>query len=77
MARAKTPVEPTSLIDQIGQTAGEVWKALQKHGTLTMTQLAKEVDAPRDRVMQAVGWLAREGKVQMSETARRKSISLS
>ena len=41
-----------------------------------MTQLAKEVDAPRDRVMQAVGWLAREEKIRIDEQTRRKVISL-
>lgn len=70
-------VETTSLIvDQIGETAGEVWHTLLEHGQLTMTQLTKRVDAPRDRVMQAVGWLAREEKICIDEQARRKVISL-
>ena len=70
-------VESNSLIDQIGETAGAVWHTLLEHGQLTITQLAKEVDAPRDRVMQAVGWLAREDKIRVDEQARRKIISLS
>ena len=70
-------VENSSLIDQIGDTAGEVWHTLLEHGQLTITQLTKEVDAPRDRVMQAVGWLAREDKIRVDEQARRKVISLS
>ncbi len=69
-------VETSSLIEQIGETAGEVWHTLLEHGQLTMTQLAKEVDAPRDRVMQAVGWLAREEKIRIDEQVRRKVISL-
>lgn len=69
-------VESVSLIDQIGETAGEVWHKLLEHGQLTFTQLAKEVDAPRDRVMQAVGWLAREDKIRIEEQPRRRVISL-
>lgn len=69
-------VESNSLIDQIGETAGKVWHTLLQHGELTMTKLAKEVDAPRDRVMQAVGWLARENKVRVEDQTRRKIISL-
>ncbi len=69
-------VETTSLVDQIGETAGEVWHTLLEHGQLTITQLTKEVDAPRDRVMQAVGWLAREDKIRVEEQTRRKVISL-
>lgn len=69
-------VESVSLIDQIGETAGEVWHTLLEHEQLTFTQLAKEVDAPRDRVMQAVGWLARENKIHVDEQPRRRVISL-
>lgn len=70
-------VEITCPLELIGETAGEVWQTLLEHGQLTLTQLAKEVDAPRDRVMQAVGWLAREDKIRFDEQARRKVISLS
>lgn len=69
-------VETTSPVDLIGETAGEVWHTLLEHGQLTFTQLAKEVDAPRDRVMQAVGWLAREDKICIDEQPRRRVISL-
>lgn len=69
-------VETTSLIDEIGSTAGEVWHTLLIQEQMTLAQLAKEVDAPRDRVMQAVGWLARENKVRIEEQSRRKVISL-
>lgn len=69
-------VEISSQLDLIGETAGEVWHTLLEHGQLTVTQLAKEVDAPRDRVMQAVGWLAREDKIRIDDQVRRKVISL-
>ncbi len=70
-------IKNASLLDQIGETAGDVWHALVEHGQLTLTQLAKEIDAPRDRVMQAVGWLAREEKVRIDEQSRKRMISLS
>jgi hypothetical protein len=43
---------------------------------MSMTKLLKTVDEPRDTVMQAVGWLAREGKLQIDENGRNKSVSL-
>jgi len=43
---------------------------------VTLSKLAREIDAPRDLVMQGVGWLAREGKVQFQQTSRGKQISL-
>jgi winged helix-turn-helix protein DUF2582 len=65
-----------SCVDQIGDAAGAVWHYLNENGPRTLTQLVKEVDAPRDVVMQAVGWLAREDKLSIEEDARKKTVSL-
>ncbi len=61
---------------QIGETAGVVWHKLSEGGPMTLAQLAKEVDAPRDTVMQAVGWLAREGKVEIEDNGRKRLVTL-
>lgn len=63
-------------VDLIGETAGRVWHYLQDSGPVTLTRLAKDIDAPRDVVMQGVGWLAREGKVAYYDGARTKRIGL-
>ena len=68
--------EPTSCLEQIGQTAGLVWLALDEHGPQSITKLAKMIDAPRDIVMQAVGWLAREEKLEIKEIKRGRIVSL-
>ena len=49
-------------IDLIGTTAGSVWQVLNANGPITVARLVKETGAPRDVVMQGIGWLAREGK---------------
>ncbi len=69
--------ELTSTIDQIGLTAGLVWHELEQAGPLSLAQLAKRIDASRDVVMQAVGWLAREEKIQIEEANRTRIVSLS
>jgi hypothetical protein len=66
----------SSLTAQIGETAGLVWHQLDKNGPRTLAQLAKDVDAPRDNVMQAVGWLAREGKIEIEDAGRKRLVSL-
>lgn len=63
-------------VEQIGEAAGLVWHCLQENGRISLTKLAKSVDQPRDVVMQAVGWLAREDKVEIEETSRGRVISL-
>lgn len=69
-------VSEISATASIGETAGKIWRYLEINGAATFAQLAKEVDAPRDLIMQGVGWLAREGKVSIEESARRKFVSL-
>ncbi|MBI3838275.1 MAG: winged helix-turn-helix domain-containing protein [Planctomycetia bacterium] len=65
-----------SSLEQIGDTAGVIWHHLNDHGPRTLSQLAKEVDAQRDVIMQAVGWLAREGKVSIEEDHGKKTVCL-
>ena len=70
-----TAMETTNL-QLIGQTAGQVWHLLDENGPMSLTRLAKSIDAPRDLVMQAVGWLAREDKINIEDDARSKIVSL-
>jgi hypothetical protein len=63
-----------SCVEQIGDTAGVVWHHLHENGPLTLTQLTKDIDAPRDVIMQAIGWLAREDKVTIDEEGRSKKV---
>lgn len=63
-------------IELIGMTAGSVWHVLNAHGPITIPRLVKETGAPRDAVMQGIGWLAREGKIAYYDGARGKRIGL-
>lgn len=65
-----------SLVDQIGDAAGTVWHALHKDGSMSVAKLVETVELNRDLVMQAIGWLAREGKLQITETKRGRILAL-
>lgn len=65
-----------SLTDQIGATAGQIWGILAENGETNLTQLVKKTDASRDLVMQALGWLARENKIQIAAQQRVRLVSL-
>ncbi len=69
-------VTTISPLEQIGETAGLVWHTLDENGPIALTKLAKMVDAPRDTVMQAIGWLARESKIDIEENGRSRVIVL-
>ena len=65
-----------SCVDQIGEAAGQVWRKLDQLGPLSYAKLVKQTNLPRDVVMHALGWLAREEKVSIQETNRGRVVSL-
>ena len=60
----------------IGDTAGIAWSVLAEDGPMSVAKLVQAVGGPRDIVMQALGWLAREGKIQIEEEGRSRIVSL-
>ena len=63
-------------IKRIGETAGLVWNFLQSNGESSLSALEKGVEAPRSMVSMAVGWLAREGKIEVKDEKRAVRIVL-
>ena len=61
---------------EIGHVAGDVWGTLARSGPLTVAALKKEVKAPGDLVAAAIGWLAREDKLEFSNSGRTVKIAL-
>lgn len=52
--------------DTIGAWAGQVWEALNMADTLGAKQLKKDAKLKSDKELYAaIGWLAREGKVDI------------
>lgn len=54
----------------VGETAGLVWRFLHEHGKSSLTIIEREVEAPKKLVHMAIGWLAREGKLELSQEGR-------
>ncbi len=63
-------------VESVGDAAGVVWHFLDERGPVTLSKLAREIDMPRDLVMQGLGWLAREGKIRFERGARSKKVFL-
>ncbi len=51
---------------QIGENAGKIWSALQG-GALSQKDLKKATKLKNDELFLALGWLAREGKLNVQE----------
>jgi hypothetical protein len=53
-----------AIIDELGSNAGKLWRTLYSNGTsLTQTKLQKNTDLSEESFFKAVGWLARENKI--------------
>ena len=53
-------------VETIGTAAGAVWQALNTADTLGLKQIKKETKLKKDEILAALGWLAREGKVNIA-----------
>lgn len=63
--------------EKIGKTAGKIWKLLQKHDEISISQFPKMLNEKAVIVNQALGWLAREDKINYRQESNRTLISLS
>ena len=56
--------------EKIGATAGLVWDCLKNGGPATAKQIQKKIGADSDTTHQALGWLAREGKLRVDRSRK-------
>lgn len=62
--------------DEIGQVAGEVWRLLTDENNRSLASIKKSIDAPDVLTLAAIGWLAREDKLQFNTSGRSTNVSL-
>lgn len=55
------------MITEIGITAGDIWHYLDKHGSATLDQLVGGINRSRELVLMSLGWLAREGHINLGD----------
>jgi hypothetical protein len=61
---------------QVGETAGKIWHLLSDEGPQTFTQLKKRLNASGELASFAVGWLAREDKVDITQEKKTLKLAL-
>ena len=65
------------MINEIGETAGEIWTTLSEEGKpVTVSQLKKKTKLPESMLYMGIGWLAREDKLQFSGASGDMEIGL-
>jgi len=50
--------------NRIGDAAGKIWKTLKEEGPMPESRLARAAGLPANLANQAIGWLAREDKLE-------------
>lgn len=50
-------------IDVIGDAAGKIWNYLDANGEASVSKVTKETGLNRNDVQRAIGWLAKEDKL--------------
>lgn len=61
---------------KIGETAGKIWNLLEEKGEVNISQLPRLLNEKSVIVHQAVGWLAREDKIEYRTEAGKTHLSL-
>jgi hypothetical protein len=64
------------MIEQVGDTAGKVWHMLNDHGPQTVAQLKKRLNGSGELLGFALGWLAREDKIDISQEKKSFKVAL-
>lgn len=63
--------------EKIGWTAGQVWETLKANGEMNISQLPKKMKEKSIVIQQALGWLARENKIDYHVKGNKIFVSLS
>jgi len=60
----------------IGIAAGKIWQYLEENEAASVSKITKETALSRNEVQRAIGWLAREGKLNFTMEGRTELLSL-
>ncbi len=64
------------MINEIGLSAGQIWKKLNEEGEMVITTLKRKTGLPINMFYLGLGWLAREDKLNFRREKRTIYVSL-
>ncbi len=62
--------------DNIGIAAGKIWEYLDENGATSVSKVTKETEISRNDFQRAIGWLAKEDKLNFVIEGRTELLSL-
>lgn len=76
-AASSSTKESLPIVASLGFLAGDIFKYLEKHGEASLNDLKTELNQTPAMLQMAVGWLAREGQIQITKQGAGYLIRLS
>ncbi|MDD3237586.1 MAG: winged helix-turn-helix domain-containing protein [Candidatus Gastranaerophilales bacterium] len=64
------------MMEMIGQSAGQIWEYLSSNGEVSLAKMKKDLDLKANFAEMGLGWLAREGKVDISKKGTATKVKL-
>ena len=64
------------MLENIGSVAGAIWHYLKENSEATVTKLTRELGETERTILMAIGWLAREGKLDFEKRKQGTYITL-
>lgn len=64
------------MLETIGQNAGKVWTYLDENGEVTLAAIKKDLELKGDAAALSIGWLAREGKLEVTKKGNSVKVKL-
>lgn len=61
---------------EIGFIAGDIYNLLKEKGQLTLKEIVNQINREQTLAVMAVGWLAREDKIEFFQEGKKKLIKL-
>ena len=61
---------------EIGDAAGVIWRYLEGREDTTLAKVKQDTKLSDQRLLMAVGWLAREGKLTLTQEKRTLKVRL-
>jgi Winged helix-turn-helix domain (DUF2582) len=61
---------------EIGEAAGQIWRWLEENGETTVPKMRQETKLSDQLLHMGLGWLAREGKIELIKDKRAVKVAL-
>jgi len=64
------------MLSEIGDAAGKVWQFLDTNGPSSVTKITTETGLGKNDIQRAIGWLAKEDKLEVELKGRIETLFL-